>query len=155
MSITDELREYMLYHTPTADAGLTAIVDRIDEAVSSEYIRLPKDADKAPIYPGDVIADDKNTYTVTSIIINSCGAVVYGRTENNKNAWAIDQTSKMRHVKQTTVEVEDILEEYRIRYYGLVTDMENKRITNDEYARGIKSLNAYYADRIREVLCDE
>lgn len=30
MSITDELREQLLYYTPAVDAGLTAIVDRID-----------------------------------------------------------------------------------------------------------------------------
>lgn len=30
MSITNELREQLLYHTPAVDAGLTAIIDRID-----------------------------------------------------------------------------------------------------------------------------
>lgn len=153
MSITDDLRKFAS-HCAGGMGGdaLTNIADRIDEVVASEYVRLPKDVDRVSIHPGDVIADDKNTYTVTSIITNSCGAVVYGRTETNRNEWPIDQTSKMHHVKHTTTEVEDMLEAYRIRYFDLMTDMENKRITNDEYARGIKSLNASYADRIREVV---
>jgi hypothetical protein len=118
----------------------------------NQCVKLPVDADGEPIHPGDVIEDDKHTYTVTSITFNSCGAVVRGCTETNRNEWPIDQTSRMHHVKHTTVEVEDMLKEHRIRYYDLVTDMERKRITNDEYARGIKSLDAEYTKRIREVV---
>ena len=173
MSITNELRECLLYHTPAVYADLTAIVDRIDERheqtkrnltnalhkqeeatreLGEKSVLLQRDADGVPIHPGDVIEDDKHTYTVTSITFNSCGAVVRGCTETNRNEWPIDQTSKMHHVKHTTVEVEDMLKEHRIRFYDLVTDMERKHITNDEYARGIKSLDAEYAKRIREVV---
>lgn len=56
MSITDELREYAS-HCAGGMGGdaLTAIADRIDKAIASEYVRLPKDADGVPIHIGDVM----------------------------------------------------------------------------------------------------
>lgn len=60
MSITEELREYagnlagMLGASVTDVKGaLEIIADRIDEALKSYYIPLPKDADGMPIRIGD------------------------------------------------------------------------------------------------------
>lgn len=61
MSITDELREYAnkVIHREDYMAGLAfdlnRIADRIDEAIASEYVRLPRDADGVPIRVGDVM----------------------------------------------------------------------------------------------------
>jgi hypothetical protein len=52
-----------------------------------------------------------------------------------------------RHYHAPTVE--DVLEEYRVRYYDLVTDMECKNITNDEYVQGIKELASEYAAKLQ------
>jgi hypothetical protein len=48
------------------------------------------------------------------------------------------------HYKPPTVE--DMLEEYRIKYYNLVTNMG---ITSKEYERGIKELTSEYADKLQ------
>jgi len=45
--------------------------------------------------------------------------------------------------------VEDVLEDYRVKYYDLVTDMECKNITNEEYVQGIKELNEMFAAKLQ------
>ena len=113
------------------------------------WIRLPKDANGEYIHLGDVMEDvpyRRNTIgraEVVCMLLNSDGWVVSAK--DPRGEW-VEPTLLTHHHEPT---VEDVLEEYRIRYYDLATDMECKNITNEEYAHGISSLNAEYAAKLQ------
>lgn len=170
MSITDEMRHEVASY-PFRDnrdfALFEEIADRIDIAhmhaicyvddrdpetmAENGWVRLPKDADGEVINVGDVVdvmPTDKFTghrnVVVTSVIFRHSAALVTVDTADRPFTF---MPNRIRHHHEPTVV--DVLEEYRVRYYDLVTDMECKNITNDEYAQGIKSLNTEYAAKLR------
>ena len=153
MSITDELREFMdgadgyELWCPRHKKELTAIADRIDDALKERYIELPKDVDGEHVHRGDKMKTvDGNVYEVDVLQLSRRKwSVGLESVDDSYFAWYDSET--LRHHHEPTVE--DVLEEYRIRYYDLVTDMECKNITNEEYTRGISSLNAEYAAKLQ------
>jgi hypothetical protein len=175
MNITDELREYVQVwrETPNLmddlDAGdidgllgdFEHIADHIDaeherqlevlyrDMSDAEYIKLPVDADGVPIHVGDVMDGTCPSGKHVNGTVNAIGDGVFWLS----NVQFSLKPNYMHHHHEPTVE--DVLEEYRVRYYDLVIDMECKNITNDEYVQGIKSLNTEYAKKLRLIDSEE
>lgn len=145
MSITDELRSWAARELASWKMArerfdaLTDIVDRIDEAIANEYVRLPKDADGEPIHIGDVMetfacpAQDYRKLVVYAIA--ECDVM---STENEFFAF-----NEIRHYHKPTVE--DVLREMCLE---IDRRCERGGIDYDE-------LFAEYAEKLREVLRDE
>ena len=170
MSITDELREYAQRYKNSHDAwsgigdDLDHIADRIDtehEAACAEaygngvesvtlpdltkYVKLPVDADCVPIRLGDTLHDDCDYELGSLFEVEYMQLKKEGWLLVEKGGWCHDSKECHHRHKPT---VEDVLEEYRVRNFDLVIDMECKNITNDEYVQGINSLNAEYAAKL-------
>lgn len=168
MSITDELRhfanewDWLDYKADDSARRLRAIADRIDMnhkhaiAYVSDYdpetmseggwVKLPIDADGVPIRIGDTLHDDCD-YELDSLFeVEYMQLKKEGWSLVGNGGWCHNSKECHHHHKLT---VEDVLEEYRVRNFDLVVDMECKKITNDEYVQGIDSLNAEYAAKLR------
>ena len=121
------------------------IADEIEQEVAERYIEGPTDKDGNPI-----------TYDTK---IYQWGALEYIACEMHQDGtceWFVrghDTSASLEKAKHVTVmkppTVEDVLEEYRVKYYDLVTDMECKNITNEEYVQGIRELTSEFAERLQ------
>lgn len=139
MSVTGELREWMRV-VLTDDDPAHAIADRIDEAIASEYVGLPKDADGEPIHIGDVMDSkvdylfDGRPFEVRAMRRDECGWEVYDRLGDR-----YEPNSLRHHRKQT---VEDVLRE-------MCLEIDRR------YARGRVDYDALfteYAEKLREAI---
>lgn len=141
MSITDELREYAnkAIHREDYMAGLAfdlnRIADRIDEAVASEYVRLPKDADGEPIHIGDVMEVKFDTkrrpFTVSFVGERALAFWVVGQPD--LKSFNLDNVLVIHH--KTTVE--DMLLEMAVDW-DCAEDGEDKEAVLKEYAAKLR-----------------
>lgn len=135
MSITDELREYAKHYSVPGskkDKTLTAIADRIDETLASEYIRLPKDADGVPVHVGDwIYMYVRHKKKVKAVAPD---AVYWWEPDGFHWCHAVE----VRHYHEQTVE--DVMVEFATDW-ECADDGEDKTAVLKEYA-----------DRIREVV---
>lgn len=141
MSITDELREYAnkVIHREDYMAGLAfdlnRIADRIDEAIASEYVKLPVDADGVPIHIGDEVDTEHfGTVEVEGFVHHS---VAFYNYSEQPAYLCTTPTSLCRHHHEPTVE--DVLREFA-------------KCWDDptHYAKG--ELVEEYAEKLREVV---
>lgn len=149
MKSLDKLRScfdnYAILNTVTAKKVVSDLADEIEKEIEERYVELPHDKDGVPIHIGDKMVDDKKERFVVSEIDYSASCVcVFGITSGVGNLY---RPSEIVHYHEPTVE--EVLEEYRVRYYDLVTDMECKNITNEEYVRGIRELATEYAAKLQ------
>lgn len=141
MSITDELREFAS-HCAGGMGGdaLTAIADRIDEVVVSEYIRLPKDADGVSIHVGDEVVDWETPRPVTAVSEDSICLAGY----ESGSYYRMGIAKNYRHHHEPTVD--DVLFEFaRLWSDEELTDIEHLQ---PAYRKSI----AEYAEKLREVV---
>lgn len=125
-------------------SALLKDLDAIEREVEERYVELPKDADGEYIHIGDRVEDNERVARIVltdgswepSVYIEMLPGVLHEHFCN-----------EISHYHAPTVE--DVLEEYRIRYYDLVTDMECKNITNEEYVQGIKELASEFAAKLQ------
>ena len=54
---------------------------------------------------------------------------------------------RLRHYHKSTIE--DILKEYCIKYYNLMTSIKDKSITGKEYTQAIEALDAEYVQKLQ------
>ena len=143
----ERLRDCAKRRAITVSFDKTELLDQLDaieREVEERYIEAPVDADGVPIRLYDHLKVDggSGVYIVGNMTCCTDGWLVgtnrgqIGRPEEDAH-----------HHKSPTVE--DVLEDYRVKYYDLVTDMECKNITNEEYVQGIKELNETFAAKLQ------
>ena len=128
MAITDELRSFIKdpllgYASQEQHVEqLTAIADRIDEALAERYIELPKDADGEYIHIGDRM---ENNERVARIVLtdDSWEPSVY--LEKLPNVLQEHFCHEISHYHAPTVE--DVLEELLLEY-----DRDDSEVTIGE-----------------------
>lgn len=151
VSVTNELREQLLYHTPAADAALQRLLDRIDETVASEYVRLPKDADGVSIHIGDVMEGVDKYDSLKKVM----GKVITISFESDEavdvaiQAWSDDGKSWHRAYLDPYASV------YRHHHEPTVEDVLLEFAKEVQTCWDTVDTITEYADRIREVLRDE
>ena len=123
---------------------LERIADAIEREVDSSYVELPKDESGEHIHVGDLLTADgyAGVHKAIYISYHHDGWVL----KTDVGAIARPEAYARLYHKPT---VEDVLEDYRVKYYDLVTDMECKNITNEEYVQGIKELNEMFAAKLQ------
>lgn len=140
MSITDELRDWVANHYSgwtSKQAKGFAIADCIDEAVASEYVRLPKDVDGEYIHIGDAMNSnvdhlfDGRPFEVRAMRYDEGGWEVYDRLGDRY------VPSALRHHHEPTVE--DVLRDFAYCCEEGATEQSiDKTIT--EYAKRIEEV---------------
>lgn len=149
MESLDKLRRcfdnYAILTTEIAKKVVRDLADEIEKEIEERCVLLPLDKDGVPIHIGDKMVDhEKNRFVVSEIDYSASCVCVFGITSGVGNLY---RPSEIVHYHEPTVE--EVLEEYRVRYYDLVTDMECKKITNEEYVRGISELATEYAAKLQ------
>ena len=152
MSITNELREWAHgFNGPwkANERAINAIADRIDAAVASEYVRLPKDADGEPIHIGDVMDTEHfGTVEVEGFVHHSVAFYNYSEQPAYLCTTPVDLC---HHYHEPTVE--DVLRECCGKYHSLFVDDMNdaiNRVERDYIAPS--EVIAEYAEKLREVV---
>lgn len=137
MSITEELREYASSLAMKAGASTTEvkgaleeIADRINEALKSYYIPLPKDADGVPIRVYDRVVDWDTPRIVVAVSADSICLAGYEFDSYYRMGVAMNY----RHYHEPTVE--DVLEKFVERWMETHHD-------------DIPALKAEYAAKLR------
>ena len=166
MSITDELREWINGNTIIHVTGLRAIADRIDErhkhAVMSAmndalyhandesmaelgWLRLPKDADGAPIHVGDVMEwpTTGETFEVVGISANTLFYIEHDFDDSAQWTAAYDK----RHHHEPTVE--DVLQEFAEKMNENMGMYTGEAIDADEWRDADRQTIAEYAAKLR------
>lgn len=136
MSITDELREYLLCNPPANYADFSAIAGRIDaeheRALSEQFesltvdmepmtdedmaehgwMRLPKDADGVPIHVGDTVTCARSVWEVTGLRLTSLGWGVCCTIFNDHDGSGTNvyPPRDLRHYHAPTIE--DVLRDF-------------------------------------------
>jgi len=152
MKSLDKLRScfdnYALLNTTTAKSVVREKADEIEKEIEERCVLLPLDKDGVPIHIGDEMADqEKDRFVVSGLDFSDTYVGVCKIIGIRYGIEYPYQPSKIVHYHKPTVE--EVLEEYRVRYYDLVTDMECKNITNEEYVRGIRELATEYAAKLQ------
>ena len=121
------------------------IADEIEREVEERYIEGPTDKN------GDPITYSTKIYQWGALEYIACEMYLDGTYE-----WFVrghDTSAPLVKAKHVTVmkppTVEDVLEDYRVKYYNLVTDIGCKNITNEEYVQGIKELESEFAEKLQ------
>ena len=126
---------------------LVRIADAIEREVEEGYIELPKDKNGVPIRLGDrVCSAYGGTYEVARVTREDYNGTTTWYIEDFSSNYSLGPEDLTHHKPPT---VEDVLEDYRVKYYDLVTDMECKNITNEEYVQGINELASEYAAKLQ------
>lgn len=159
MSITKELRDYMLSNSPADYDAFSTIVGRIDEEherevtmacgkavaelgskVAREYVKLPVDADGEVIHIGDVMDTEHfGTVEVEGFVHDAVAFFNY----SGQPAYICTAPAKTCHHHKPTVE--DLLHEF------------GDKVCNSGHQWGLDAAETIeeYAERIKEVLSNE
>ena len=136
---------YTNIHTETGVERVDDLFDSVENEVKERYIELPLDANGVPIHVGDeMVGDETDRFVVSELDFTDKRVHVCGFVDGVRYIYV---PSKIVHYHKPAVE--ELLEEYRVKYYDLVTDMECKNITNEEYVQGIRELAAEYAAKLQ------
>lgn len=126
-------------------------VDAIERELEERYIEGPVDADNVPIKVNDEMESvhrPEEVFIVKRLKYSEKhGWMIGGAARDDLSEYGLYAPFNCHHHKPPTVE--DVLEEYRVKYYDLVTDMECKNITNEEYVQGIRELASEFAKRLQ------
>lgn len=126
-------------------------LDAIEREVEERYVELPVDADGKPIpCYSEVISGERTVPNdVPLTVVGVSGEQVVVNYHDDCGIYHETRVFADSCRLYNPPTVEDVLEEYRVKYYDLVTDMECKNITNEEYVQGIKELNEMFAAKLQ------